>query len=361
MRALLYLAIFVPMVLAANVAVYKIYDIKSQSRPAGSDHLPRKVPYYLDHEHEFDILFLGDSRTLCAMHPDKLEPYLGAKSFNLGHWATWFANQYSLFNDVVPHIPEETIVVWSIGHQNFDPMPVKDVYPIGWQRIPFLLDLGYSPSALLSAQLHHEPLTFMMANRTDIYTYTQNILKKNLMHFGRAQPETPSIQSPPPAPPNVGFVEPWYAPDGQLVSVAYYKNNGAYLRQEIVPSYYREKQEKQGSTLFFKAEPASPRSMALFTSMLELFKRHNIKLIVNEIEEAPYRYANKEEQEKYRNFMKNEIQPIVESYGFSYMRVNFDKLKTSDYFDYNHLNQDGVDRYSALLGPKLKALKNHAF
>jgi hypothetical protein len=72
-------------------------------------------------------------------------------------------------------------------------------------------------------------------------------------------------------------------------------------------------------------------------------------LVVNELEEAPFNYSTLENKDSWRRFMRDRIQSRVESRGFAYERTDLDRLRDDDYFDYNHLNSRGVEKYTPMM------------
>ena len=91
-----------------------------------------------------------------------------------------------------------------------------------------------------------------------------------------------------------------------------------------------------------------------FLAILDLCRAHDVRLVVNEVEEAPYVYLTTERQEALRRFMRETVEREVTARGFPYVRVDFDLLSDADYFDFNHLNQSGIRKYSRLLADRLR-------
>ena len=59
---------------------------------------------------------------------------------------------------------------------------------------------------------------------------------------------------------------------------------------------------------------------------------------------------------KWRNMMRDLVQPEVERRGFTYIRTNLDAIADKDYFDWNHMNSKGVDKYTTMLAQRLNEL-----
>jgi len=118
----------------------------------------------------------------------------------------------------------------------------------------------------------------------------------------------------------------------------------------------RQHQQKRGIELeTLEAIKIDPRLETLFIEILTIFKEHQINLIVNEYTDAPFTYKiekNKAIQHQYLTKIKS----IVESNGFTYIKPDMSSFKDEDYFDHNHLNHIGSEKYSTLLGHTLKGL-----
>lgn len=83
-----------------------------------------------------------------------------------------------------------------------------------------------------------------------------------------------------------------------------------------------------------------------------------MNLVVNEMEEAPFVYKIEEKLRSFHAFMRDQVQPMVEKYGYPHIWVNCDELDNVDYFGYNHLNSRGVKKHTPML---IKKLRRHVF
>ncbi len=92
-----------------------------------------------------------------------------------------------------------------------------------------------------------------------------------------------------------------------------------------------------------------PAYWRMFEEMLDLFQSHGVRVIVNEMEEAPFIYRNQLLREKWRAFMRDVVSRRVREAGFPYVHVDFDRLTDDDYFDYNHLNSRGIAKFATLI------------
>jgi hypothetical protein len=50
------------------------------------------------------------------------------------------------------------------------------------------------------------------------------------------------------------------------------------------------------------------------------------------------------------------VRPKVESRGFPYVTTDLERLQNDDYFDYNHLNSNGIEKYAPMLAAALRPL-----
>lgn len=374
-RALIYLVIIIFAYLGISTGYY--YVSEGKWTKVGLDGpLDHKLRYYQEHAHEYDVVFIGDSRTYCDIHPDLFDAYLGTRSINLSRFAHWFPTQYPFVKDLIPHLPPGTSVVWAVGHQNFFPVEggMSEAYPISLGDMVSYVEWGFSWGSLFQNFAEFNPLLRFYADRGKIRKKLLDLSDKPFWLFGGAHISSPipNLQEAIQAQhlqlledPGVARVE--VLTDGDRVtSVVLHKKLGSYYRTELDYEYFREKQKqlllKMGGKLSDEAArawpvPAVPHGAyrTLFVQMLEMFRRADIHLIVVELEEAPFIYRNLLIREKYRAFMWKTVRPIVESYGFSYVRLPLDRLDDTDYFDFNHMNSRGIEKFTPLLAEGLKS------
>jgi hypothetical protein len=160
--------------------------------------------------------------------------------------------------------------------------------------------------------------------------------------------------------PHVSEVEP-LQDSGEFTSVTLYRDGGSYFRVELDPGYFRKMQKNAANDIVMNRNQVgsdefkpNPSYLKLFAATLDLFHRNHIRLIVSEIEEAPFHYSNGKAKEAIRRFMKERIKPLVNSSGFPYVRVDFDALSDDDYFDYNHLNSVGGVKFDSMLSDAIR-------
>lgn len=331
-----------------------------------------RTAFYQADPHRFDMVFLGDSRTYCGIHADLIDPLTGRRSINLSAFSHWLPAQYAQLRDIAGDIAPGTVVVLSVGHQNFDPSPIQRSYPISLANAARLVVFGISPLDLV-----HNVIWAFRPGR--VLMERDSWRDRFLAHAGllvKPQPKAVAIpgQANVAAAPDAlaeraaALVGEWQGKpgvaqaqvtidEGKVTSVAIIRTGGSYYRVETDPAYFRARQVSQPA-----ADPASftwtpdPVRVRIFEAMLDLLRERGIATIVNEMEEAPYIYGGDAMRAKYRDAMDRHIRPRVAARGFPYMRVDFDRLNDDDYFDYNHLNSRGIERFTPMLAAKLRGL-----
>ena len=366
----------------------------------------------------FNLIFIGDSRTYCGIHPDLMNKELGTNSVNMAAFAHWFPTQYPYYQDMVRKISPEATVVWTIGHQNFTTSgTIHNRYPVKLKNLPNYLLWGYPIESIAGNLIHFNPLTQIVALREEMHTQLFNFLNAPRIQFpvpnsidsndgsisrraagapavGQSESEdfeqaeglssrTAATAGAPAArrliseqaerdemkkreaeleaqykkDPNVFRVE-FPEEEGKLRSVILHRALGSYYRVVLDPTFFRGKQDANRAShkptaadWKFTAEPAYWNT---FENILKLFKENHINLVVNEIEEAPNNYADALHRERCRQFMHEKVEPYVQKMGFPYVKVDMSSFGDDDYFDYNHLNSKGGDRYDKMLAEKLR-------
>lgn len=345
----------------------------SLEAPSSTGNAAEKIAWYGRHRGAYDLLFVGDSRTYTDIQPDVLDPLLGSRSLNLAVFAHWFPTQYPSFRKLVELVPPGTTVVWSIGHQNFFPsgQGINRNYPLRITDVPAYLRWGFSPADLLPNWRHHDPIAGFFGYGGDIREKLNQARRLEVCDFGGP---AAGAQSPPAVPPDIA------APIAEMIgranadpavtrveitkdgvratSLVLYKRAGAYFRVELDPGFFRGKQQEDalaraGRSPDVPREP-DPAYWNLFVAILETFRRSGVRLVVNEFEEAPYVYRPAELRAGWRAFMREKVAPEVEKRGFAYVRVDFDPIGSDDYFDFNHLNSDGVAKFSPAFASALR-------
>jgi hypothetical protein len=387
---------------AVFAAVIAISQAKSHPPMQGANRsVPVRTAFYEQHKSEYDLVFLGDSRTYCGIHPELIDLELGTRSINLSGFAHWLPTQYPQLIDVARMARPETTLVWSIGHQNFFPSTgIARKYPIDpvlalrflawgvpsqglWDDV-FYLTPGLQPLALrgdwrarftrwLSSPLQFPRLpSFVRKSQArpaddapvSPITPTDGADGSSMAEAARIQndygPQAAALVEHYGHDQNVNQVETMR--DGtQPTSVALYMKGGGFYLIELDTEHFRSRQhampvtdEAAQATILPAPHPAYWR---LFEESLAVLALSGVRVVVNEMEEAGYVYGHPIIREKWRQFMRERVQPIVEAHGFRYVRADFNRYLDADYFDYNHLNSRGIAKYtpelSALLRPHL--------
>ncbi len=354
-----YLIVAVVIIAGVNLLAYNWW----QARERGRLNLLSKRDTYLAAPEDYGVVFFGDSRTFCAFHPDLLEGHLGTPSYNLSFWANWLPTQYAYIDDVAPHIAPGTVFVWSLGHVNFAAGKIRPVYPVGWPRLRKMLETGFDFADLRENLFAYTPVLWWFGYRDRIMEEVETLFDRPLWRSG-----------PPPAvpahgPENVaaamaarygaaaGVASTEVYRDGaEVASVALYKSNGAYLRVETKPEFYRRLQRKTVDERAETTETFAPdlRYLELFLDSLDVLQKNGVRVVINEIEEAPHHYPSAAARDAARAFMREYVQAAAARRGIPYVRADFDCLTDADYFDYNHLNGVGVAKYTEMIAPLLK-------
>ncbi|HZT87372.1 MAG TPA: hypothetical protein VFA12_05335 [Stellaceae bacterium] len=384
--------ILIAVVLCSSDYVYaRFFFPPVQPTSAGTTTLINRLAWYKTHAADFDLVFLGDSRTYTGIHPELLDPMLGTSSINLGSFSNWFPTQLPFAQNLLPALAPGTSVVWSVGHQNFVPFTeVQRVYPVGFVNAARYLTWGVPTKGVSDNLLYYNPALYFLSQRSEI---RQDFLDLLSHHFpvgswesasafagttGRdmAQPHPAASLSPEVATlkaqwernPNVVYVD-VLRDQKAITSLTVYFRRGSYYRIEIDPEFFRRRQKEcvtqQGKRCYrrirneFFGDPPQPNPAywRLFHEILNTFQRYKIHLIVNEMEEAPFVYGSFEERELYRKFMRDNVEPAVRAHGFDYIRTGaFDQLHDDHYFDFDHLNSRGIEIFTPLLAQRLRPL-----
>lgn len=337
-----------------------LFVLKEQRRwapdPAGD--LPGKTAFYLAHIKDFDLVFLGDSRTYCAMHPEVLDPLLGTRSFNLAHWAHWLPTQYAHVQDILPALPPGTTLVWSVGETNFQPNAIYDKYPLGLANAWRMLQQGYTAKELAENLMTFNPTTFLYAYRGVLLNHALALAAQPLEPAqARAPRPGPAVDSDAQTIPPGVLRSQVQAPGGKPVGVSRFMTGGGYLLEELDPAHFQALQSRERTTdgtpaLDTPFRPDSSR-WASFLAILDLLRSQNAHVVVNVLEEAPHMYASKDALARVRAFMDGPVREAVTAHGFVYLRTDLDALTDAEYFDYDHLNSRGVEKFSALFARAL--------
>lgn len=359
---------------------YKTYFPVQAPTSSGSEGVIARMAWYKTNAKDFDLVMLGDSRTYCGIHSFLIDPLLKSNSINLAQFSHWFPTQYPMIREIIPYIPKNTTVIWSIGHQNFIPSTgIQRVYPVGFRNALKYIAWRVPTLGLVDNLLFYNPLTHIIATRGDVRKRILDALDKPLQFTGIGLVSNAEASTEIPLPQSNGCVkedlncigQAWksdarfagfYVPkeNGKENSMIFYTSRGSYYRVELDGAFFRAKQaemtqkwtDEQASK--WSLPQADPGLWRLFEEILAEFKKNGVRVIVNELEEAPFVYPNRMIRKKYQDFMENEVKRRVEKEGFQYVRVDFNKLEDDNYFDYNHLNSKGSTEYASMLAKEIQ-------
>ena len=342
-----------------------------------------KTKYFVKNRDHFNCVFIGDSRTFQAIDPQVIDHFLGTSSYNLGGAANWFETQYAQLSDILPTLSQDTIVVWSIGHNNFA-SPYNYVtasYPLRWSQLLLYWRYGFSWNELkgnfftyhlIGPYARWIPGLSVYKARTDYYEALKEKIDLPVVspHADFPKHKTEVRQMPNffkfsivyrEMMENKGVSKVSTVTGGDKITGALiYKNRGVLLLMELDPEYFlQKKMEEERLPVLEETFRPDPRYLKLFDAILDLFQKYKIRVVVNEFEYAPYAYGNSENYEKYNVFMKS-IAERVEKRNIPYVRVFRMLFNDDDYYDVNHLNYSGAEKYSAWLAKALKTKGFHA-
>ena len=371
-RIAAYLAIFA--LLFASISIFmqrQIFDVE----PRANGVLLRRMPWYLARADEFDLVFLGDSRTYCGVQPDWIDDALGTHSINMAQFAHWLPTQIPQIEALLEAAPPHTLFVWSLGHKNFlTPDGVYRSFPIDLGTALLYLNWGYPLSLIADNVAYFHPLGTLYQQLGDLRAQSQAFLQRSL--FGARESATPDALEA-----EVARLEAQYRADprnrdvnvtvdeGRITSVELYRDRGSYLRVVIDHAYFEKWKQRdldnRGGALATESEAQEafdawlegklePYLIESFRYALARFRDQGARLVVNEISEARYTHRHPWIERRWQRFMRDRIEPIVHEYGFDYVRTDWQSLSDDDFFDYNHLNTVGNRKYSAMLVEALR-------
>ena len=324
-------------------------------------HLASKTAAYQLDADRFDLVILGDSRTYCAFHPPYLQELLGYQGANLASWSHWLPTQYAQIRDLVDEIPEQATVVWSVGYQNFRLCTgcTPAAYPISKDTQAFFQHLdvpaqAYADNVQLS-QLNHGSRRLNTARLPEIYEAAVDWLMQPMGAPAAASSvlSTEERVAHLRERADVAYAKLVYAA-GKPTSIEVRFRSGGYERTELDPAFFREQQHAHSGVRDGLELQAA--YVELFEAILDLFAERDLRVIVNIMEESPHIYANRDVQLTQRRLMDTRIRQAVEARGFAYVRIDWDRVASDEYFDYNHLNRRGARHFMTQFADRIKPL-----
>jgi hypothetical protein len=179
---------FAVAICATSLATYP----KFTANPGGENALPSKAAYYLQHRGEYNVVFLGDSRTYCGIHPALIDDAAGTRSYNLAVFANWVATQYALAGDIAAEIPKDTTVVMSVGYANIrsdsENLTVQRIYPIGFGDALRLQLWGFRSPGVWDNVFYFSPFAHAIADRAELRSKFTLALRKHAQMLSLISP-----------------------------------------------------------------------------------------------------------------------------------------------------------------------------
>lgn len=343
----------------------------SDDRPHSLTH---KIDYYRSHAGEYDLLFIGDSRTYCGIHPELLDPLLGTRSLNLSTWANWLPSQYLFARDLIPLIPQGTTVVWTLGKGNFSDDGFRDKYPMTFDDVLLFIKLGLPIKDIFNGYASHNPLLMFPLKRIPVFNRIDALMNRPVLRLseasgephGEAASEAQEEQAAAPAstyPPETTLEVLSRATlynAGTPTSLEYKTIRGGYCRFELDHAFFTSKEIAKtlspAAAQAYVPPEALPSTLFLLDATLKAFHDAGVALIINIIEDSPYTYAggNSIVRQTYRTHLHDLLAKMAAPYGFSVIEACNDQLTDADYFDQNHLNYRGIMKYSPALADALR-------
>jgi hypothetical protein len=347
-----------------------------------------KVVSYLAGRNQYRLVFAGDSRTFTDIQPRVIDSVLRRRSYNLASFGLWMPVQYLEFQEVFPHVPLDTVVVWSLSHHNFT--PIGDRWWIPGQYKFSLADAaeyiwdGYPARRVFQEydESPYSPIDLAVRARKQLMGSMENVVWKaktppvsaavpNGSRTGAAGEVKAPARTPSRAEVNeagaasvieslqhdktVNFVS-RVMKDGVVTSVESTRLDGGYDRIIIDQDFFKKQQAQlwprktdDGAGCHFVANDVYLRT---FRKILELMARYHMKVIVNYIEDAPGSWPSDAERRCAKQFMLDKIAPILSERGIAFISPDFySRIEFSNdlYFDESHLTTEGAAIYSEVL------------
>ena len=373
------------------IALPNVYFLQNRLRSSavpiddgGNQDLIDKTAFYLRNRQHFNLLFLGDSVTRECIDPETIERVLPAvRSFNLGWLMHWIATEYVHFYDLIPQIPKNTVVVWTIRHGMFSAVP-KSVfnysYPIRWDRVPAYLKCGYRPWDMADNVTYfnfYKPYADIVPGLA-LHARRKNLYDRFLswLHTPGAVPyfaSVPGVEAQTPKPPVKNLDEylllkrkysknphvlsvGWRKEGNTVIAAVLTKREGNITLIELEPEHFRNGQ-RQTQIAFAKVKDNRmheyPPHWKLFVRTVRLFQASGIWLILNEFDCSAIYYGSEENHAEHDRWMEK-VRRFAASENIPYIRSDSRSIPDDHFFDMVHLNQRGSCAYSEKLGRTLK-------
>lgn len=345
-----------------------------------------KSSAYLSQAHKYRVLFAGDSRTFTDIQPRTIDPVIGRRSFNLASFGLWMPVQYLEFQEVLPRVPSNTVIVWSLSHSNFVPIGdrwwIPGQYKFGaldaaeflWDGYPVrrvmreFEESPYSPVDL-AVRLRKQVMSSMdevvwPAKKSNARRRTSSPWQASLLLTAESRAEANEAKAQ-------KILEELHRErrltmaarvrkDGVVTSVETVGQDGGYDRVVIDRELIRAMQgqlfprkSREGGACAFVPSDVYLRT---FEKILGLIDKYHLKVIVNYIEDAPGSWDSDTQRRCAKQFMLDKIVPILSRHGIEYISPDlYPAIDYSNdwYFDESHLVTEGATIYSKLLAQEL--------
>jgi hypothetical protein len=291
----LYCFWFLAILLTSMVTIGFVSIPKVKPTLSGAAPLQWRVQHYLQDPHAYSVIFLGDSRTYCGIHPELIERYVNTMhGLNLSNFAHWLPTQYSMVRDIVESIPNDTLVVWSVGHQNFFLNGaafdiVQSIYPVSFADAYKMVrwNGGVPLRGLSSNLINFHGSLYAIGTLQRSRQRLERAIRKGISVAQAAEVEGGLAGAPTPR--NVvsmadaeqlrqaALKEPdIVAADitddkGAATSIVRYFRRGGYHRTELDQEFFRAKQRTMGGTGPYSGYQPEHIQLILFDAILDLF------------------------------------------------------------------------------------------
>ena len=328
------------------------------------EHLKKNIQNY-------ELIFLGSSKTYIGIDPAIIEKYTDKKAFNYGSMAHWFPTQYPQVKKILPYLSNQA-VIWTVSHEMFGSnKPVPRITPIEDEMnqhfylevddyFEYLL-IGYESQDILdNLLLKYVNENFILFVKGSVQSRIKSLFDRHIyvplannrvknINYKEIQKKGLSLF------PNTFYSRFFDANEANDAMFYMYKTDGQLSCMEVKPEYLRQSQQSSLSKLRSKENfYPDQKKLELFKKILMNFQKHNIQLIVNNFWDMPGFYKNIDSVE-YKLFM-NKIKTLVEAAGMKYISVDNKMMKDEYYFDTTHLNTVGSAIYSKLLAKELEGV-----
>jgi hypothetical protein len=351
-----------------------------------------KVVSYLAGKNKYRLVFAGDSRTFTDIQPRVIDSVLGRRSYNLASFGLWMPVQYVEFQEVFPHVPRDTVVVWSLSHHNFTPIGdrwwIPGQYKFSLADVAEYIRDGYPVRRMFQEydESPYSPIDLAVRARKQLMGSMENVVwKAKTPPAGAAAPQAGltaaanEVPAPAKLPSRAEVNEAEAArviavlqhdrktnfvsrviKDGIVTSVESTRSDGGYDRIIIDHDFFKKQQallwpRRAGDEAgcHFVANEAYMRT---FGKILELLARYHMKVIVNYIEDAPGSWPSDAERRCAKQFMLAKIVPMLSERGIDFTSPDFySRIDFSNdlYFDESHLTTEGAAIYSEILASEI--------